>query len=56
MWTSFKTGVPDGESILEIQGFGYGQFVRHHENGSIDIYLGGSRTMTVPAATNWRRI
>lgn len=54
-WTSFKTGIPDKDSIIEIQGYGLGQFVRHHENGSIDVYLGDRRTMTVPAETNWRR-
>lgn len=50
---SFSTGIPSGDLIF-VEGYGFATFVRHHENGGVDIYIGSNRTMTVPDETRWR--
>lgn len=54
MTTTFRTGVPDTSVPLCVDGYGLATYVRMYEADIVDIYLGGGRTMTIPAATPWR--
>lgn len=52
---TFSTGLPCGSPVMIfVEGYGLATFVRHHENGGVDIYVGSGRTMTVPSDTSWR--
>ncbi len=50
----FDTGIPDFDSMILVEGYGYGQLRRFHENGTVDVYMGNGRTFTVPGGTRWR--
>jgi hypothetical protein len=56
MWTSFSTGLPDMQSLLEIKDTGYGTFRRHNEDGTADVYMGLGRTFRLPGGALWRRV
>lgn len=50
---TFSAGLPDMDSMLLVEGYGYATFVRHHENGTVDIRLSSGRVMTIPGETQW---
>lgn len=51
---SFNMGIPAGGVPIVVEGYGLAAFRFHHENGDIDLYMGGNRTFTVPGKTRWR--
>lgn len=50
---TFDTGIPCFSRIIWTP-YGFATVRRFHEDGTVDIYVGGGRTFTVPGSTPWR--
>lgn len=48
---AFDTGIPDQDSLIEIEGYGSGHFVKTFENGDVLVHVGSVR---VPGKTRWK--
>jgi len=54
-FTSFKTGNPAGApTVIFVEGYGLCQFVKHFENGDVQIYVGGNRMFRIADSNRWR--
>lgn len=51
---TFNLGIPDFDSVILVDGIGYGQLRRFHENGEVDVYMGHGRTFTLTGSSRWR--
>ena len=52
MSLTFDLGVPDQQRLL-VTLYGLATFVRHHESGEVDLYVGQGRIFRVPGSTPW---
>lgn len=50
---TFNTGIPDFRSVIMVDQVGYGQLRSHHEDGTVDVYMGAGRTFTLPGSARW---
>lgn len=54
MFESFSMGIPDFHSLILVEGYGYGQLRGFCEDGTVQVYMGFGRTMTIPGEARWR--
>lgn len=52
---TFQDGIPR-LAVQIITTYGLAQVQRFHEDGSVDIYIGGGRVLTVPGSTPWKYV
>jgi hypothetical protein len=50
---TFDHGIPCKDRPI-VTPYGLATVKTFHENGTVDIYVGGGRTFTVPGSTLWR--
>ena len=51
---TFNTGIPDFDSLIQVEGYGIGQLRTFYENGDVLVYCGKNRNFRLPGETRWR--